>query len=494
MFDRLAFFNATESVARLDALGRSQAIIEFGMDGTIVTANENFLNTMGYSLAEVQGRHHSMFVEPGYKDSAEYRQFWEKLNRGEYQRAQFRRIGKGGKEIWIQASYNPVLGKHGKPVKVIKFATDITAQKAEYADILGQIEAIHKSQAVIEFNLDGTILKANNNFLDALGYTLAEVQGKHHSMFVDPAYARSDEYRQFWQKLGRGEYQAAQYKRHGKGGRVVWIQASYNPILDLNGRPFKIVKYATDISKQVELLDNLKGLIDTNFGEIDTAMAHSTRQAGTGVQAITEASAGVQTVAASAEELAASIREISDTMTKSKAATDSAHTETATADQATQRLADATEAMGSIVALIQNITNQINLLALNATIESARAGAAGKGFAVVASEVKTLAKQASQATDQIKTEIGRVQSVSGEVVTALHAIGKSIGLVHEYVTVTVAAVEEQSSVTQNVSASMQMAANAVQTVNGNMTEISAAVAQAAQAVERTKAAAQVLAR
>ncbi|MFT7412872.1 MAG: methyl-accepting chemotaxis protein [Paraglaciecola sp.] len=235
---------------QISAIDKAQAVIEFNMDGTIIRANDNFLNTMGYTEQEVTGQHHSMFVEPVYKISDEYREFWEKLNRGEYESAQYKRLGKGGKEVWIQASYNPIMDLNGKPFKVVKYATDVTQQKLRNADYSGQINAIDKAQAVIEFNMDGTIIRANDNFLNTVGYTAQEVNGKHHSMFVEPSYKISDEYRQFWEKLNRGEYESAEYKRLGKGGKEVWIQASYNPIMDLNGKPFKVVKYATDVTQQ----------------------------------------------------------------------------------------------------------------------------------------------------------------------------------------------------------------------------------------------------
>ena len=233
---------------QLSAIGKAQAMIEFGLDGKILKANENFLNTVGYSLDEIRGQHHSMFVDPAYRATAEYRMFWDKLGRGEYDAGQYKRIGRGGKEIWIQASYNPILDLNGKPFKVVKFATDITDQKLATANYEGQLAAISKAQAVIEFGMDGKILTANENFLNTLGYTLPEIQGRHHSTFVEPAHTSSPDYRTFWDKLGRGEYDAGQYKRIGKGGREIWIQASYNPILDLNGKPFKVVKYATDIT------------------------------------------------------------------------------------------------------------------------------------------------------------------------------------------------------------------------------------------------------
>jgi methyl-accepting chemotaxis protein len=237
---------------QVGAIRKSQAVIEFNMDGTIIDANDNFLKALGYTLDEVKGKHHSMFVEEAYRQSSAYREFWVKLNRGEYVAEEFKRIGKGGKEVWIQASYNPIINLNGKPFKVVKYATDVTQQKLTNSDYAGQIAAIGKSQAVIEFNMDGTIVAANDNFLKALGYTLDEVKGKHHSMFVDEAHRQSSDYKQFWVRLNQGEYQAGEYLRIGKGGKEVWIQASYNPIMDLNGKPFKVVKYATDITQQVK--------------------------------------------------------------------------------------------------------------------------------------------------------------------------------------------------------------------------------------------------
>ncbi len=329
-----------EDAGKIAAISRAQAVIEFNMDGTIVAANENFLRAMGYTLSEIQGKHHSMFVVPEDRGSAAYREFWAKLNRGEFQAAEYKRLGKGDREIWILATYNPILDETGKPFKVVKFATDVTEQKLKAADNDGQIAAIRKSQAVIEFNMDGTIRTANQNFLDAMGYTLGEVQGKHHRMFVEPAECNAPAYREFWEKLNRGQYEAAEYKRVAKGGRDIWIQASYNPILDLNGKPFKVVKYATDVTLQAVLrrkAENARELIEQ--------------------------------VAAGSEQMSASICEISATMTKSKANAAEATGRIDAADQQSQKLNDAAQAMGGIVELIGNITGQINLLALNATIE-----------------------------------------------------------------------------------------------------------------------------
>lgn len=419
-----------DSAGKVSAIDRGQAMIEFNLDGTIITANQNFLSVMGYSLDAVQGRHHSMFVDAATRTSSAYADFWASLNRGEFVAGEYERVGKDNKCIWIFGSYNPIFDERGKPIKVVKFASDITAEKMKRADMEGRLIAIGKSQAVIEFSMDGTILDANDNFLKALGYGLSEIKGRHHSMFVDPATRGSGDYTEFWSSLNRGQYQASEYKRIGSGGREVWIQASYNPILDSNGKPFKVVKYATDITAQVLIRmgnERVRGMMET--------------------------------VAAGAEELNASVREISEAMVKSRQAAVGAVQQVESADTQAQSLNEAAVSMKGIVDLISNITGQINLLALNATIESARAGEAGRGFAVVASEVKSLAGQAKQATDRIGQEISNLNGISGDVVLALNNIKLSIQSVSEYVTATAAAVEEQSTVTSEMSSSMQRAAS-----------------------------------
>ena len=483
-----------EAEATLGALARSLGIIAFSPDGTVLTANENFLAVIGYSLPEIQGQHHSLFVEPAYRDSAEYKAFWDKLRQGEFKAARYKRIAKGGREVWIEASYNPVLDRSGKTYKVVKVATDITRQIAEGADRRGQIEAITKSQAMIAFDLDGTVTDANENFLRAVSYTLPEILGKHHSQFVAADHKDSAEYREFWSKLRAGEYQAGQYKRVGKGGREIWIEASYNPILDGSGRPYKVVKFATDITAQVKLLADLKRLIEQNFGEIDAAIARSNQEANEATQSAGSTADNVQTLAAAAEELAASVAEIAQSMAKSRAATDEAHGQVATTAEFTQNLSTTTAAMTGIVGLIQGIAGQINLLALNATIESARAGEAGRGFAVVAQEVKNLANQAARATEQIAGEIDKVQAVSKQVVDGLSTIQGSVETMRGYVVSTAAAVEEQSVVTSDMSGNMQQVASAVSAIGQNILAISNSVTNVSQAVDTTKEAARVLAR
>ncbi len=253
-------FRAADSQGQIDAISKSQAVIEFTPDGIIQKANDNFLGAMGYSLNEIQGQHHGMFVDENYRSSSEYREFWAKLKRGEYEAGEFKRVAKGGKEVWINASYNPIFDLSGKPVKVVKYATDVTAQKLKNADYEGQISAISKSQAVIAFDLNGHILEANDNFLGAMGYRLDEIQGKHHSIFMPNEDKNSTEYRAFWESLNRGEFSQGEFRRVNKKGEDVWIQASYNPIFDINGKPFKVVKYASDITEEVLKRDEFEKL------------------------------------------------------------------------------------------------------------------------------------------------------------------------------------------------------------------------------------------
>ena len=235
-----------------EALDRVQAIIEFDLDGKVVKANENFLNIFGYDLDEVAGKHHRIFCDPQYASSDAYAEFWEMLGRGEFHEAEFKRLAKGGRELWLRASYNPVFDKDGNPARVVKFATDVTASKLKTAEFEGMVQAIDRAQAVIEFDLDGTVITANQNFLSIFGYGLDEIRGKHHKIFCNPGFAESPAYAEFWQKIGRGEYETDEFKRIAKDGAEVWLQASYNPIFDADGKLLKVVKFASDISDDVQ--------------------------------------------------------------------------------------------------------------------------------------------------------------------------------------------------------------------------------------------------
>ncbi|SFM56331.1 methyl-accepting chemotaxis protein [Methylobacterium pseudosasicola] len=482
--------------AKLDALDRSQAIIEFQPDGTILTANANFLTAMGYTLSEVQGQHHAIFVERAQRDSAEYRAFWDALRRGTFQSAEFKRIAKGGRPVWIQASYNPVLDRTGRVVKVVKFAADITVRKMQALDLDGQIAALHRSQAVIAFDPAGTILDANSNFLDATGYRLDEIRGRHHSLFVDAAEQAGEAYRGFWTKLGRGEFAAGEFKRVAKGGRAVWIQGTYNPITDADGTVLKVVKFATDVTAQVherQRRANAQHMIGADLDAIGSAVEDVTRQTAEAASTVGQVSNDIQCVASGAEELSASVGEISQQVSHAARMAGEAVEQARHTGSIVAGLSGQAAQIGDVVALIQGIASQTNLLALNATIEAARAGAAGKGFAVVATEVKALAEQTAKATDQIRGQIAATQTATREAVDAIGSIQVTIRGLDEVSSAIAAAVEEQSAVTREMSGSMHTAAHGVTTIAGGMEAIARASEQVDAATRQVREAARAVA-
>jgi len=281
MFESRARQRTRDLEAQLAAIGRSQAMIEFALDGTIITANENFLGTMGYRLNDVAGHHHRLFMPPEERERASYRQFWAELGRGDFKSGLFKRIGNAGREVWLQATYNPILDAAGRPARVIKIATDVTAACMVNAENTGQIRAIQRAQAVIEFGLDGTILTANQNFLHALGYRVEEIAGRHHSIFVEPSECDDPAYKSFWDALRAGEFRAGEFKRLRRDGSAIWLRATYNPIFDLNGKPVKIVKFAADVTPQVQAADQLRAA----NAELDRLARHMARARGVAEQA-----------------------------------------------------------------------------------------------------------------------------------------------------------------------------------------------------------------
>jgi methyl-accepting chemotaxis protein len=501
----------TDLSGQVVAIGKSQAVIEFNLDGTVIVANDNFLGALGYRLEDIQGKHHSMFVEESYARSIAYKEFWSKLNRGDYVAGEFKRIGKGGKEVWIQASYNPIMDENGKPFKVVKYATDVTATKLKTADYEGQLAAISKAQAVIEFNLDGSIISANDNFLSVLGYRLDEIQGKHHSMFVEASYRSSPEYRQFWSDLNAGKYQAGEFKRIGKGGKDIYIQASYNPILDLNGKPFKVVKYASDVTPQVKQREELRNLL-TKVANNSTAMSASAEeltavstqmtanaeetsaQAGVVSAASEQVSKNVQTVATAAEEMASSIKEIAKNASEAAKVANSAVKVADKTNTTITKLGESSDEIGKVIKVITSIAQQTNLLALNATIEAARAGEAGKGFAVVANEVKELAKETAKATEDISQKIEAIRTDTKDSVEAIAQISTIINQINDISNTIASAVEEQTATTNEMTRNIAEAAKGSSEIAQNIVGVATAAKSTSGGASDTSKAALELSR
>lgn len=430
---------------QIAAISRAQAVIVFGLDGTIQEANANFLAATGYALDEVQGQHHRMFMPPEAINSS-YEAFWTRLRAGAFEAGEFRRIGKDGREIWLQATYSPIFDPEGQPAKIVKYATDVTERKHRDADTAGQIAAIARSQAVIHFALDGTIQAANANFLAAVGYRAEEVIGRHHRMFVEAEEAKGPEYDAFWVALAKGEFRTGMFRRVGRGGREVWLQATYNPILGPDGRPYKIVKYASDVTAATQ-------------ARLEATLA--TRQT----------LKTVEGVATAAEEMNASADAIKSTVDCSKHMVDGISTDARTADLSTRQLRDTAQAMNGIVQTIMRVASQTNLLALNATIEAARAGPAGRGFSVVATEVKALAGQTNAATRQISEQIAEMQRVSETVAGSLTTISTAVMKVQGYVTDVAKAVDAQSAATRAISTNMQDAAGQVGNISASLDKL-----------------------
>ncbi|EAQ78017.1 methyl-accepting chemotaxis protein [Blastopirellula marina] len=485
---------AADFSGQIEAISKSQAVIEFNMDGTVIGANDNFLEALGYSLSEIEGQHHRMFVEDDYARSREYQDFWSRLNKGEYNAGEYKRIGKGGKEVWIQASYNPICDLNGKPFKVVKYAIEITQQKLENANFAGQIDAIGKSQAVIEFNMDGTIIGANDNFLGAVGYSAKEIAGQHHRMFVEDDYARSREYQEFWSRLNRGEYDAAEYKRIGKGGKEIWIQASYNPILDLNGKPYKVVKYATDITRQVNLRNDMSHLIADvieNANQFSSSAGSVSETSQTLAHGAQTQSAAVEEISASTQELITSIGGIRDRSAETnrlaadtnQIAVEGGYAVTKSGE-AMDLIKASSEQISEIIQVISEIASQTNLLALNAAIEAARAGEHGLGFAVVADEVRKLAERSSDAAKEIssliKESTARVNNgveLSSQAGGALQKIVTAVESTSSKITEIATAADEQMNMANEVYGAIQQVADVTEQATAASEELAASSEQ-----------------
>ncbi|WP_118136563.1 PAS domain-containing methyl-accepting chemotaxis protein [Oceanicella sp. SM1341] len=428
-----------------DVLSKIWAVIEFDEKGTILDANERFLAAIGYTRDELVGKHHSMLCPPEISQSADYQSFWRDLAAGKPASGRFKRVLKSGRECYLRASYMPMLGPSGKVERVVKMAVDVTSDAEREYDNRGKIEAIGRVMAVIEFSTDGTIRTANDLFLQTVGYRREEVEGKHHRMFMPREEANSPEYARFWEGLATGTFVTGEFRRLGKGGTEIWLQASYNPILDAAGRVVKVVKYATDVTprvRSVEMVgDALARLADGRVDvTIDTPLEPAyepvrvsvnklsavyrdlVQRIGVAIGAIRghslDINAGAADLserserqAATLEEAAATMEELSGTINSTADASRGINTTVSDAasraeagqeviqraTEAVRRIEESSRKINEINGVIESIAFQTNLLALNAAVEAARAGEAGKGFAVVASEVRNLAQRSSEA-------------------------------------------------------------------------------------------------
>lgn len=402
-----------------NALNRVQAVIEFKPDGTIISANENFLKVLGYELSEIVGKHHRIFCDEGFANSPAYVSLWSKLASGEFDSGEYKRIKKDGQCVWINASYNPVFDENGLVDRVVKFATDITEDKRRNAEIESKMQAISRSQAIIEFNVDGTIKTANENFLNTMGYHIDDIKNRHHKMFCDEEYAKTEEYKNFWIKLSQGEFHSGRFLRFSKAGNQVWIQATYNPVLDESGRVVGVMKVATDITKQVEIESKVKEL-STAFSVKSKNISDEKEQLNSENNELSAAMISMtETISAfniKIESVASNVKSTNELASATQQQAESGKRKIEDLIEAMAQINKSSADIEEIIRVISDIANLTNLLAFNAAIEAARAGEHGLGFSVVAEEVRKLAEKSSSSAKEISRliseSIRRIQSGS----------------------------------------------------------------------------------